>query len=813
MNKKINKVAPELLCPVGSQLALRAAVENGADAVYLGLDKYSARNIEESFTTENITEALNYCHLRGVKVYVALNTILLDSELEDALEIAKELYIKGVDSLIVQDIGLLDRLSKELPDMPVHISTQATIYSAEGIKSIDKYSNVKRVVLSRETTLEEIREIKKDSKLPIEVFVHGALCVSYSGQCLMSSVIGARSGNRGRCAQPCRMKYDIIQKDKYGTEYTTVSKQKYHISPKDLCLLENIPDLISAGVDSFKIEGRMKSPEYVGIVTKIYRKYIDIAMKSKEYAIDGIDKKELMQIFSRGGFTKGYLENSNPTDIVYNELPKHTGIYLGTVIEYIKDKANIVLKLEEDLNMGDGVEVRNDFLPGSVVSFIRCGKERVNTAEVGSLVTIGDIKGNVSIGDKVYKISSKQMCEEISQTYTHGKNIKKINIDVKATLKIGQPFKLELNYMNYKVEAESEKLCEKGINKSFSKDDIISNINKFGDTSFNINEIDVDMDEGVILPVSQINSVRRDVVAMLEMAICKGYERELKEEIPQLKPQNNHIVKTNKISVYLYNPNNLEGLEDVDIIYLPFNKVIQDTQIIDNVKQDYLKNKEIVIDLGNVSKGETKRKIIENISVIKNIGNVLVGNLEQLEILKDLNLNIELDSSLNIYNSSSIKAFKDMGISKISLSNEITTDQILRLNSYDNIELSVNIYGRLPLMTMQTCIIANNISKKINCNLCTKNNYYLKDRVEEIFPIQTNRVDCRNVILSSDTVFNLEAVSKLKQKINTFRIYFLDETITQRRNVISKLKAVLETGEYINHSTDGYSKGHFNRGV
>lgn len=811
MNKIKENIRPELLCPVGSQLALRAAVENGADAVYLGMDKYSARSTTENFTMDNMVEVLNYCHLRGVKVYVALNTLLLDTEIEEAIELAKELYVLGVDSFIVQDIGLLDRLSKVMPNMPIHISTQATIYSAEGIKSLEKY-NIKRVVLARETTLEEIKDIKWESNVPIEVFVHGALCVSYSGQCLMSSFIGARSGNRGKCAQPCRLKYDVLEKDSTGFEGKEVVKQKYCMSPKDLCLLENIPELISAGVDSFKIEGRMKSPEYVGIVTRIYRKYIDKALKNEEYIIEKKDKEDLVQIFSRGGFTKGYLENANPTDVIYSTLPKHTGIYLGTVIEYIKAKGNIVLKLEQPLSIGDGVEVLNNSLPGSVVSFIRNGKERVEDAKTGDTVTIGDIKGEVEVGDKVYKISNKALNEEIASTYMHGKNIKKIDIVAKATLKIGEQFKLELGYMDISVSSQSEKLCEKGITRSLSKDDIVENISKFGDTSFNIANIDIEIDDGVILPISQINSVRREAVSMLEQAICKKYIRGSLNEVVVKEGVKNIDVKNNKISAYLYNPVDFEGLDEVDKIYLPFHKIVQDSNILKNIFNSSIKDKEIYIDLGNISRGQTKVKILENIDMIKKVGNVLVGNLEQIEMLKGLEINIELDSSINIYNSSSIKAFKDMGIDKLSLSNELNINQILNLNNH-NTELSTNIYGRLPLMTMQTCVISNNISNKVHCASCSKKKYYLKDRVGEIFPLYTNTLDCRNTVLSSSILFSLEAVSKLKQKVTTFRLYFYDESPKQKNNVINKVKTVLKTGDYLNESTDGYTKGHFNRGV
>ncbi len=366
--------------------------------------------------------------------------------------------------------------------------------------------------------------------------------------------------------------------------------------------------------------------------------------------------------------------------------------------------------------------------------------------------------------------------------------------------------------MDIVVIAKNETLVQKGINRSLTKEDLIQSISKFGDTSFNISNIQIDMDEGLMIPASQINIARREAARQLEEKICDSYTRKLNNSNLELSKNESKEITKNKISAYLYTIDNLEGMEEIDKVYLPFDKVVQDKTISSRIANSYLKNKEIVIDLGNISKGQTDKEILNNIDMLKKFGNVLVGNLEQLEMLKGSGLNIELDSSLNVYNSSSIEGFKKIGIKDISLSNELTKEQISRIDNRGT-DLSINIYGRLSAMTLQSCMISNNISKKAHCSLCDKKSYYLKDRVGEKYPILSNTLDCRNTILSSDTLFNLEAIQKLKNTVTVFRIYFYDETSTQRRNVISKVVKVIDGADASSINTDGYSKGHFSRGV
>lgn len=304
---------------------LKAAVQNGADCVYFGASSFSARASAKNFDLAELKNAIQYAKLRNVKTNLTLNILIKNDEFEDAVYLASKAYEYGIDALIVQDLGLARFLIKNFPNLPIHASTQMTIHNLEGVKAAEKLG-FSRAVLARELSLNEIREICSNSNIEIEAFVHGALCMSYSGRCLFSSMIGGRSGNRGKCAQPCRLPYELICENK------TLDKG-YLLSPRDLCSLEYLPELVKAGVKSFKIEGRMKTPEYVATVTRIYRKYLDKILANSPYIIEEQDKKDLMQVFNRGGFSSGHLDENSNKNLVFKEKPNNMRI------AYWKNKA------------------------------------------------------------------------------------------------------------------------------------------------------------------------------------------------------------------------------------------------------------------------------------------------------------------------------------------------------------------------------------------------------------------------------------------------------------------------------------------
>ena len=343
----------ELLIPVGDFDCLVAAVQNGADTVYFGSSLFNARQSATNFDIDNLEKAIDYAKLRNVKTNLTLNTLIKDEEFEDAVNIAKKAYKFGIDAIIVQDLGLATYLIEHFPDLPIHASTQMTVHNLEGVLQLENLG-FKRVVLSRELSANEIEHICKNSNVEIEAFIHGALCISYSGQCLLSSSIGGRSGNRGKCAQPCRLPYELLDSS------NKVITKGHLLSPRDLCGIEYLPQLVNAGIKCLKIEGRLKSPEYVAIITRIYRKYLDMAINNIPYTLSDEDKKQLMQAFNRGGFSEGHLSSEPNTNLIYKQKPNHMGLPLGAIISYNPKKGYIKLKLENIVSIGDSIQVEKE---------------------------------------------------------------------------------------------------------------------------------------------------------------------------------------------------------------------------------------------------------------------------------------------------------------------------------------------------------------------------------------------------------------------------------------------------------------------
>ena len=389
---------PERLAPVGGEEQLRAAVENGADAVYMGGRMFNARVNAGSFGGDRLKESVRYAHSKGVKVYITLNTLVKDEELEEAVQVARECYLAGVDALIVQDFGLGSLLRQYVPAMELHLSTQGTVYDLDGVLQA-KEMGFERVVLARETPFEQIKAIARATDVPLEIFVHGALCMCYSGQCQMSRFQGGRSGNRGGCAQPCRLPYEILRGEKpvldKGEKRAVFSK--YRLSPKDMCTIDNLGEFAEAGVASLKIEGRMKSPEYVAVVVGIYRKYLDLYARDGWYEVSREDREALQQIFNRGSFTDGYLWKNPRRTILSGDIPKHQGIELGKVLdvrvagEGRTIRQFLTVKLSRDLNLGDGVEIHSlgrdgeVKLTGNIVTYIGEKKNRSGKNHCGTI--------------------------------------------------------------------------------------------------------------------------------------------------------------------------------------------------------------------------------------------------------------------------------------------------------------------------------------------------------------------------------------------------------------------------------------------
>lgn len=814
----------ELLAPVGSMESLNAAIYNGADAVYLGGKLFNARQYASNFDKEELKYAIEIAHKRNVKVYITLNIAIKEFEIKALKEYLKILKELKPDALIVQDYGVINIIRKEFPELQIHASTQMTINNSHGVRFLSELG-IERIVLARELNLEEIKRIKKETKAEIEVFVHGALCVSYSGQCLMSSIIGGRSGNRGRCAQTCRMPFSMIDKN----EKELRIEGKYLISPKDLNTIENIDKLIDAGVDSFKIEGRMKKPEYVAIVVNKYRKAIDYHLKKVEENITETDKENIKKVFNRG-FTKGFLFDDFGRTFISMDKPNNRGTYIGIVEN--KKKSNMTdIHLKSDLRKGDGLSTDNP--DGSEAFFnvdkiILNGKE-VKEAKAGDRVKIITYK-EMTPESKIYKTIDIKLEEYIRKNYLLKDNRNKENIDFNIVIKEGKSPIIKAKVGNKTVSYISEQVAEKAKSRGITEERILEQISKLNDTNYKLKSIEIDLEENIFIPISEINSMRRKVVELLDKEINKNLIQ--KKEIisskhfqGNYKEEESYNYENTKIAVSIENEKQLKDInfDKLSRIYVPelTSDGMNYLKKMKNSKKTeiYLKIPKIVSEF-ELKEIEEKIKLQE-----KHIDGVSLSNLGFLQlILRKFNhLNIHLDSSFNIYNSESIKFFKDFGIKSITLSPELNLKEIKELMKKQIIATEVIGYGRLNLMTMKNCPMA--IIKKCKsdkeCLKCDfKIGFKLRDRKNMEFPIK--REGKTTYILNSKTIFIPEYLRRIKnERVSIIRIDFYNEDsnlIEEIQNlyydIIKKDKDInLESFIEKNRLKSLITKGHYNRGV
>lgn len=817
----------ELLAPAGSFESLKAAILNGADAVYLGGGKYNARANASNFTETELKDALEYAHERGKRVYITLNTLVKDHELYDAIKFAEYIYKEGADAVIVQDLGLVKLLKEYIPDLIIHTSTQMTLANSESVKVIESMG-IGRIILPRELTLDEIKAIGEKSSAGLEVFVHGALCVCYSGQCLMSSFIGGRSGNRGLCAQPCRLPWSI---SKDGKNYGRTS---YLISPRDLMTIDILPRLKHAGVCSLKLEGRMKSPEYVAIVTSVYRKYIDMLEEpgEKGYKVDAKDKEILMQAFNRGGFTAGYPEGSrNFRKLVYTRHPKNQGVFLGKVLAtkplYVK------VKLENPLGMGDGIEIMysNEDAISFITTSILEDNKQVRFAQAGAEVWIGDVKADAKVGSQVYKTLSRQLFEEARKTFEQ-KEIPNVPVEMEFILKAGRPAKLKtIDFDGNSVDVISQVSAEKAINKVLTHERIREQMDKTGGTPYYLCKLSINSDNESTMPISALNAMRRDALEAIKALRIKKYRRSAPKGLDSLinrwqghNNQNEGNLNKKKaklrLSAFFHiipdSINELEGL--VSRVYLP----VKAGQKLKYLKEGF--SGEIYIWTPSILKDHELTNITEELkNLVPFIDGIAYGNLGVCKICKEDLPEIPLcaDASMNIFNNSSVRVQEDIGAETAVLSPELNLNEIREIVSLKS-DLEAITYGRIPLMTMEHCPSALGMPCTGRCGECGGNKGFLKDRKGEVFPFIRNTDLKRTQIFNAYPIFMDDVDTVKETEISILRLVFTYEDRTDRQALAQyfsdKLSGTNEhepwVGKAISELKDkGYTKGHWYRGV
>ena len=800
----------ELLSPVGDFECLKAAVQNGADSVYFGSNLFSARAFASNFDLDNLEKAINYAKLRGVKTNLTLNTLIKDSEFEDAYNLAKKAYEYGIDAIIVQDLGLAKKLIKDFPDLAIHASTQMSVHNLQGVLKLQELG-FKRVVLARELSAQEIEYICKNSDIEIECFIHGALCISYSGQCLFSSMVGGRSGNRGECAQACRLPYELF-------ENTNKIDQGFLLSPSDLCGIDYLPFLIKAGVTCFKIEGRMKNPEYVATVTRIYRKYIDIALSEKNYIIDEKDRKDLLQVFNRGLFSNGHLSKEPNKNLIYSKKPNNMGLPLGIVQKYNKNKGYITLKLKENLKIGDKIALEKETGSYNVSELMDKSHKNISEGQISNIVTIGRMKGNINVGDKIFKISSKEL-KLLTLESIKSEN-KKILLNAKVIIRKNKAISIEVKsessvelYKDLNIKYSLDIFPEQAKNRPITKEQIIKQIDKTSDTPFKFNKIDVDLDDNLFLPkLSYLNKLRRTALEMVEDFALNNIKRKtsnIQNDAKELIVKKS-ISKTPKISLLLNILNfdfDYSKLENIDNIYIPLKYFA-------NKKYDSILNIlstkfNMYIYFPTIIKSNYRNIFysdIENSIEKYNIKGFVLSNISNFVLIKELCKNQEFDLianyTFNIFNSETIKELHKLGINCYIVSPELDKNSILNLHSSE-CQKEMIVYGKIPLMNINYCLLGKSNKCFPNCDAkCIKsnNNYFLRDRLKINFDIIPDNIQTVTTIYNSKIL----SVSTKNFNIDSARIDVLYENIDEINDIINVVKSGnrLEGKEYTNANTN-----------
>ena len=772
----------ELLAPVGSFDALKAAVQNGANAVYLGGKDFSARASANNFDREELIEAVKYAHIRDVRVFVTTNTLIKQNEIEDFVEYAKFLYDIDVDALIMQDIGVAMLIHDLLPDFELHASTQMVAHSLEDVQYLESVG-FKRVVLARELTVDEIKYICDNTNVDIEVFVHGALCVCYSGGCLMSSMIGNRSGNRGRCAQPCRQKYTMID---ISTGEEIHSNGEYLLSTKDLNTIEDVDKIIETGVLSLKIEGRMKKPEYVATVINSYRNAIDEYQATKKVNISTETMEDLYTIFNRK-FTKGLILGEVGEDVMNSNVPNNQGLYVGKVVDYNKKAKRLKIKLEGTLKKGDGIN-----LGGGTIGRIIKGKEIVQIGYKGETIEL-DFIGEARKNQPVFKTSDTNLIDKAQKTYTQDKEFAKNLIDAEITIKLGEYPELKLiDKNNNSVTVKGDKLVEKALKVALGEEKIETQIKKLGNTPYELDDLKINLDKGVSMPISLINQMRREAIELLDEARIPVKGRAYKDSKIKYSPKK-YAKDTNSNSKIRVKINNIEALKsiinlDIDMIYYEDVATLEQAMAMATAN-----NKKLIYSAPRIVRNKEYKRLEKSNEYCKE--NVQISALGQVKYYKENseNVSFDVDYYLNPFNSETINHYKKEGATTVCISQELNIHEIKETTKYTDMEIETVAYGYIPMMLSEYCpmgVVARSCKKDKRCSTCKESKYVLRDFKGEEYRISQD-LFCRSTIYNSIAnclINNLDELSDAG--INVFRLDFTHES----PELISKItKAFINT--------------------
>lgn len=798
----------EILAPAGSMECLKAAIAAGADAVYTGGALFGARAYAHNLTEEELLEAIDYVHLHGRRLYLTVNTLIKDREMEKQMyDYLLPYYRQGLDAVIVQDIGLFRFIRKHFPDLPIHASTQMTLTGVDGAKFLEK-EGAQRIVTSRELSMAEVKKIADETELEIESFVHGALCYCYSGQCLFSSFIGGRSGNRGQCAQPCRLLYRTPE----------AKRPQYLLSLKDICTLELIPEMIESGIYSFKIEGRMKKPEYAAAVAFQYRKYADLYLKyyeecpaeedpaayaMKKYRVREEDRQMLLDLYNRGGFHTGYYHTQNGREMISLNRPNHAGVPAVKVLA--KKGRNVTAKALTDLYPQDIIE-----LP------MRKGREKADNYTCKDAIRKGM---NVQIPvfadtpfkrDEIWmRTRNSTLIDTLREEFVNGK----IKERICGTFRLYPQEKatLMVKCRDAEITVAGEK-AQEALSQPMSRERIEKQLRKTGNTEFEFSFLKVEIGEKVFLPMQSLNELRREALETLEKVLCEKYRRSGEVKDPE-EDKTELSMEEEVLSGWTASVRTAEQMEvileeeAIGRIYVDctmFPRIWEKDSYVEWITKVHAAGKEIYLVMPYIFRERTRKQYEAAYNRIFGAGwdGILIANYESFAFLKEHGYTGRIMTDYNLYefNQESRKFWKEKGVFEFTAPVELTERELQDLRVKDG---EVIVYGYLPMMISAGCI-----QKTTRGCLKKSGQTTITDRYRNPFVVKNECDYCYNILYNYVPLYLGDRMEEVYQ-IGPGRIRLM--FTTERQQEVRRILSAYFEGKELPEGT--YTRGHWKRGI
>ncbi|SMP43066.1 U32 family peptidase [Anoxynatronum buryatiense] len=809
--------AYEILAPAGNWEALEAAVQNGADAVYLAGQDFGARKFAGNFSRTELQEAVSYCHLRGVSVYVTVNTLVLNHEWESLKAYLHFLYQTEVDAVILQDLGVVDYVSHTYPDLPIHCSTQMSVQTVADIRFLESLG-VKRVVLGREMTLADIRRAKEETNVELEVFVHGALCISVSGQCLMSSLIGGRSGNRGSCAQPCRQSYTLI--NQRTGEKIPAPQGNYLLSPKDLNTLHHIHEVVAAGACSLKIEGRMKRAAYVAAAVKAYATVLEAGEADASEARELIARLEKSLTVFQRGFTGGHLLGVRGATLMSMALPGNQGYSVGKVAAYDASLGKVTLQLTDDLYHHDEIQLRRgDETVGGRVERLEMNGLVVKGCHGGQSCQV-NFKHACRKGEVVYKTYDAQVMQQLQDTY-HKEQLT-IPVTVKGKIRKGQPLSGVITDGVHQVTVTLDVFPQEALKRAITQEDVKQQLGKLGGTPYQAVDVEVTLEAGLSVPMKTLNELRRNLVEQLNQHRVSRYPHRSQRG---LQPSAGGSAKTvpalpvrERTAAFTFATGRLDQLEVLldlqpEVIYYKDLETLPQAVAL---TEEAAFGGQLIPEIFRLTPDGDLKKYLNIISDLQ-LETVLIQSVGQMIAFGEFRW--VGDFNLNVVNDSTVGFLEARSFQRITLSPELNLSQIREMDLKPQ-RTEMLVYGGVPVMAMKHCVMAAVMDKPLHCHMCRQADYALVDRKNEVFPI-VRRPHCQTEIMNSKKLLLLEDLPTLVEAgVGFFRLNFMEETPEQVKALVNLHRRGLK-GEVLHTDktllqqlkTEGVTRGHLHRGI